>query len=67
MKQTKITTFAQVASGQKFVEALSTCDQVAWRITPRQHKGKWVNAQRAGGQMIFMASWEPVFLVDGDK
>jgi hypothetical protein len=60
------TTFATVPIGGEFVEALTTCNEVATRIEPATYQGKPVNARRAGGKLIFMAEWEPVFVEVGE-
>ncbi len=56
------TTFAAVPIGGEFIEALTTCNEVAARIAPTTHQGKTVNARRVGGKLIFMADWEPIFV-----
>lgn len=55
-------TFAAIPIGGKFVEVLTTCNEVATRIEPATHQEKTVNARRAGDKLIFMADWEPVFI-----
>jgi hypothetical protein len=57
-----VTTFAAVPIGGKFIEAMTTCNEVAIRIEPTTHQDKSVNARRVGGKLIFMADWEPVFV-----
>jgi hypothetical protein len=57
------TTFATIPIGGEFIEALTTCNEVATRIAPTTHnRAKMKNAKRAGGKLIFMAEWEPVFI-----
>jgi hypothetical protein len=59
------TTFARIPIGGEFVEALTTCNEVATRIAPTTHnRERMKNARRAGGKLIFMAEWEPVFIED---
>lgn len=57
------TTFDAITIGEKFIEVLTTCNEVAIRITPTMHQKKPMNAQRIGGKLIFMADWEPVFII----
>jgi hypothetical protein len=63
---TQPATFAPIPVGGRFVEVMTTCDEVAVRIEPTTHRGKPVNARRVGGKLIFMAEWEPVF-IEGAK
>jgi len=56
-------TFAALPIGGKFIEALTPCNEIATRIEPTTHQGKPINAQRVGGKLIFMADWEPVFVM----
>lgn len=56
------TTFAAIPIGGEFIEAMTTCNEVAIRTESRVHQGKLVNAWRSGGKLIFMAEWEPVFV-----
>jgi hypothetical protein len=56
------TTFAAIPIGGRFVEVMTTCDEVATRIEPTTHRGKTVNARRVGGKLIWMEDWEPVFM-----
>jgi len=58
--------FDTIPIGGKFVEVLTTCDEVATRIAPVMQGGKLVNARRVSGKLIFMAEWEPVFVKGGD-
>lgn len=58
--------FGNLAIGQKFIEVLTSCNEVAQRIPLTTHRGKSVNAHRVGGKLIFMADWEPVFIRDSD-
>jgi hypothetical protein len=60
------TTFATIPIGGEFVEALTTCNEVATRIEPTTHQGKPVNARRLGGKLVFMVEWEPVFARGND-
>jgi hypothetical protein len=62
-----VTTFAAVPIGGKFIEAMTTCNEVAIRIEPTTHQDKSVNARRVGGKLIFMVDWEPVFVQGDDK
>jgi hypothetical protein len=55
-------TFIDVPIGGRFVEVMTTCNEVVTRIRPTAHRGKPVNARRVGGKLIFMADWEPVFV-----
>jgi len=57
-------TFVFIPIGGEFIEALTTCNEIAVRIEPRIYYGKLVNARRIGGKLIFMADWEPVFIQD---
>jgi hypothetical protein len=59
---TQPATFADVPVGGRFVEVMTTCDEVAVRIEPTTHRGKTVNARRAGGKLIKMEDWEPVLV-----
>jgi hypothetical protein len=56
------TTFSAIPIGGRFVEVLSTCNEVATRIEPTTHRGKPVNARRSGGGLVFMVEWEPVLV-----
>lgn len=56
------TTFATIPIGAQFVEVMTTCNEVAIRILPATHQGKLANARRAGGKLIKMENWEPVFV-----
>lgn len=42
-------------------------NEIAIRIEPTTHQGKPMNAQRAGGKLVFMAEWEPVFAQGEEK
>jgi hypothetical protein len=55
------TTFAAIPIGGEFIEVFTTCNEVAIRIFPATYQGKPVNAKRAGGKLIWMEEWEPVF------
>jgi hypothetical protein len=58
------TTFARIPIGGEFIEALTTCNEVATHIEPTTLQGKPVNARRVGGKLVFMWDWEPVFIED---
>lgn len=55
------TTFATIPIGGKFIEAFTTCNEIVIRIEPTIHRCKPMNARRAGGKLIRMVGWEPVF------
>lgn len=59
------TPFPTVPIDDQFIEVFTTCNEVATRIEPTTHRGKLANARRAGGKLVWMADWEPVF-VDED-
>lgn len=58
--------FPTIPIGGQFVEVFTTCDEIATRIEPTIHQDKLVNARRAGGKLILMADWEPVFVESDD-
>jgi hypothetical protein len=58
---TQPATFAPIPVGGRFVEVMTTCDEVATRIAVDLRKGKG-NALRSGGKYIWMWDWEPVFI-----
>jgi hypothetical protein len=62
----EVVIFAQLPLNARFIEALSTCNEVATRI-PLSYLDvgqvvKVYNALRAGGKRVLMADWEPVFI-----
>ncbi len=59
---TEITTFATIPIGGEFIEGLTSVNEIATRIEPATHKGRPVNARRAGGKLVLMVDWEPVFI-----
>lgn len=59
------TAFACIPIGGRFVEVMTTCNEVATRVRVNLRNGKG-NARRSGGKYIWMADWEPVF-VRGDE
>ncbi len=63
-------TFADVVLGQEFIEALTSVNEIATRIEATTHNGRSVNARREGERsrlaLIWMADWEPVFIMEND-
>jgi hypothetical protein len=58
------TTFARIPIGGEFIEAFTTCNEVATRIELTTYEGRPVNARRSRGKLILMVEWEPVFVKD---
>ena len=55
------TTFASVQIGGEFIEAMTTCNEIATRVIVNLCNGKG-NARRSGGKYVWMWDWEPVFV-----
>lgn len=60
----KITLFGQLKIGDKFKEDFSTVDEVATKIKEKTIGSCRFNGRCIGGTMIWMWSWEPVFVTE---
>jgi hypothetical protein len=54
--------FADIPIGGQFIEVMTTCNEISTRVEVNLRNGKG-NARRSGGKYIWMADWEPVFIV----
>jgi len=54
--------FSDIPIGEKFVQVLTICNEVAIRTEHATHQGREMNARRVTGKMIFVEPWEPVFV-----
>jgi len=65
MSSYQIATFAAIGMGGRFVEVFTISNEATVKIQPTTTpKGKPANARRVvTKKLIFMADWEPVFLL----